>query len=120
MRNPVQMKRALAHIVFQAMVAHFSLSPVINLLATPLNSQLPVFSGPSSIQRQHTVSRMGLVQDAVCFSPTALVCDVLMKPQSDSDFDSPMVAESVVVPDLLEFSIDHPLELVVTQTPLTQ
>ena len=40
------MEWALDHVVFKAMVAHFSLSPVIDLLLTPLNSQLLVFISP--------------------------------------------------------------------------
>ena len=40
------MEWALAHIVFQAIVAHFGLSPVFDLLATPLSFQLPVFISP--------------------------------------------------------------------------
>ena len=46
MRNPVHVDWALDHGVFPVVVAHFGLSPVIDLLVTPLNSQLPVFISP--------------------------------------------------------------------------
>ena len=40
------MEWALDDVVFQAVVAHLVLSPVIDLLWPPLNSQLPVFVSP--------------------------------------------------------------------------
>ena len=40
------MEWALDQSVFQAVVVHFGLSPVIDLLTTPLISQLPVFLSP--------------------------------------------------------------------------
>ena len=45
-RSPVQVEGALGQSVFQAMGAQFGLAPVVDLLATPLNSQLSVFISP--------------------------------------------------------------------------
>ena len=46
LRGPVQMEWALDWSVFQALVAPFGLSPVIDLLVTHLNSRLSVFLCP--------------------------------------------------------------------------
>ena len=46
---------ALDQSVFQDVVVHIGLSPVIDLLATPLNSKLPVFISPF-LDPQHLVS----------------------------------------------------------------
>ncbi len=74
-RSPVQTEWALDHIVFQAMVANFGLSPVIDLLATLLNSQLPVFISPFPDLVTFSVD----TRDGVCLSPMALVHVMLMK-----------------------------------------
>ncbi len=64
------MEWTLDQSVFQAMVAHFGLSPVIDLLVTPLNSQLPVFISPfpdmAAFSHRRSVSPVGLIWDSVC------------------------------------------------------
>ncbi len=83
----------------QAMVAHFGLSQVIDLLATPGIHQS--ISGPGSIRRLCSVSPVGLVQDDVCLSPHgvgARRAHETLGPRPDSHLESPMVAESVLVP----------------------
>ena len=65
------MEWALNQSVFQAMLVHFGVLPVINLLVTPLNSQLPVFFSPfpdPAAFGVDTLSPVGLVQDGVCLS----------------------------------------------------
>ena len=72
-RSPIQMEWALDHIVFQAMVAHFGLLPVIDLLVTSLNSQLPVFICPFPNPAVFGVNALSVPWDsfgmAYAFSP---------------------------------------------------
>ena len=86
--------------VFQAVVAQFGLPPVIDLLVTPLNSQLPVFISPFADPAAFGINMLSVPRDsfrtAYALPPMALVCDVLMELRG-LDLDSPMVAESVVV-----------------------
>ena len=83
-RSPVQIELALDHIVFQAMVAHFGLSLVIDLLATPLNSQLPVFISPFLDPAAFGVNALSVPRDsfrtAYAFPPMALVHESVMVP----------------------------------------
>ena len=115
------MESALDQSVFQAMVAHFSLLPVIDLLATPLDSKLPLLIIPFPDLAVFGIDTLSVPWDsfwmAYAFPPTALVCDMLMKLQG-LDLILIMVAPWSL--DLLELSLNHPVELPVTQTSLTQ
>ena len=75
-RSPVPTEWALDQSVFQVMVAHFGLSPVINLLATLKNSKLPVFISLVSMPSQSLETHSGW---CMLFLPMASVCDMLMK-----------------------------------------
>ena len=79
------MEWALDWSVFQAVIAHFGLSPVIVLLATPLNSQLLVFISPLLDPAAFSVNALSVPGDsfgmAYTFHPTAFMHNVLMKLQ---------------------------------------
>ena len=76
------MEWALVQSVFQAVVAHFGLSPVIDLLVTPLNSQLPVFSlflDPAVFSVDALSVLWDLFEMAYAFSSMVFVHNMLMK-----------------------------------------
>ena len=81
-RGPVQMEWALDRSMFQAVVAHTGLSPVIDLLVTPLNSQLPVFLSPFPDPAGFSIDYLSVwwdFQGGLCLlSPMVLVCNVMM------------------------------------------
>ena len=118
------MEWALDHIVFQVMVAHFCLSPVINLLATFLNSTLLVFISPFPDPVAFGVGTLSVPWDLTyAFPPTALVHDVLTKLRGLDlilILTGPWWSNQLWFPDLLKLSIDHPVELPVMRTLLTQ
>ena len=65
------MEWALDQSVFQAVVAHFGLLPVIDLLVTSLDSKLSVFISPFPDPAAFGVdtlscSSMGLIQVSIC------------------------------------------------------
>ena len=113
--------------MFQATVAHFGLSLVINLLVTPLNLQLPVlfssFPNPAAFGVDALSVPWDSFRAAYVFPPKMLVRNVL---ENLRGLDltliviAPWWPNQSWFPDLLEFSIDHPVELPVTRTLLTQ
>ncbi len=126
-RNPAQTEWALNLSVFQAKVVHFGLLPMIDLLMTPLNSKLEVFISPF-LNWQHSASRCcqshgTCLGQRMPFLPTVLVCDVRMKLRG---LDLILIMMALWWPnqswflDLLELSINHPVEMPMTQTLLTQ
>ena len=64
-RSPAQMEWALDHIVFQALVVHFGLSPVIYLLADPLYSQLLMFISPFQDPSVFSVDTLSVSLDSL-------------------------------------------------------
>ena len=113
--------------MFQAVVALFGLLPVIDLLATLLKSQLLVFISPFPDPATFGIDALSVPWDsfgmAYAFPPTVLVHDVLMKLWV-LDLTLILIAlwwlNQLWFPDLLELSIDHPVELPVMRTLLTQ
>ncbi len=125
--SPVQTEWALDQSVFQAVVAHFGLSPVIDLLATPLNAKLPVFLCPFPDPAAFGVDALSVPWEgfrvAYAYPPTALMRDVLGKLKGLDMIlilIAPWWPNQSWFPDLLELSIDHPVELPVTRNLLTQ
>ena len=115
---PLQTEWALDHVVFQALVAHFGLSLVIDLLATALNSQLLVFISPILDLAAFGVYALSVPWDsfmtAHAFPPIAIVHDMLMRLQG-LNLTRILIAlrwpNQSWFPDLLMFSIDHTVEL---------
>ena len=125
--KPVQTEWSLSQTLFEEIVGHLMLSPVIDLMATPLNTKLPVFICPYPDPQAQGVDALSVPWDnfrtAYIYPPTSLVRDVLTKLR-DLDLTVIMIApwwpNQSWFPDLLELSIDLPVEIPLTWNVLTQ
>lgn len=116
--QPIQTEWQLSRTVFQAVLSQLNLSPLVDLMATPENTQLPVFICPYPEPEALGVDAMSMGWDqfrvAYVFPPTAMVREVLNKVRKSSSIViciAPWWPNQAWFPDLLELSLDLPIAL---------